>query len=437
MSVTNVSVSDTYDALLTTTLRNFQPNLADNIFQELPFLFWLTKGGRKKKTSGGYQFAVPLLYGENTTVGTFEGYDVLDITPQEGITTAFWDWANLAVSISISRDEEIKNKGAHRLVNLLDAKVQQAEKSAQWYLADIIHGIHGNNATTYVGGGASTVDSLGGGLVATDAQGRVIKWNSLDHLVRMAWGMVANTAATRAHYVGGVTVSTTQSASNAYGSWGDIALTAYTNPWWMNYSNPGFGRISRGADGGVMASVLSTTELANAGDYNNATYSLIDAMRSMYNRVSDGSDSPDLILCGQEPYEAYEAMLMPLERFENKSMGDAGFRNLKFYGATIMLDHGIRTRIPTTEPTAAPKTASVAALATANSPTPMYFLNSKYLEWKVESDSDFITTEFKKPINQLARTAQIVLTANLATSNRRKHGVLSIGNFTNGWSATD
>jgi hypothetical protein len=185
----------------------------------------------------------------------------------------------------------------------------------------------------------------------------------------------------------------------------------------MNYSNPGCLRLQRGMVGGQVGEIVSDTELDYAGYITgNTNLNCISAMRSMYNRLSDGADVPDLILSGQDVFETYEAALTPLERFTDMKVGDAGFQNLKFKTATMIFDHGLSAGLPSGAPTV------------TNLPAPCYFLNSDYLEWTVDVQSDFTTTPFYRPHKQAARTAQILLMANLCCSNRSKMGVISFAN---------
>lgn len=124
-----ISVTDTYDALLSTTLRNYSRKLRDNIFKKFPLLNWLTAKGRVQYEDGGTYIVEHLLYGKNSTVGSYSGYEQLDTTPQEGITIAQYPWREYGGTITISRSEKRKNSGKHKLLSLLDAKTKQAELS--------------------------------------------------------------------------------------------------------------------------------------------------------------------------------------------------------------------------------------------------------------------------------------------------------------------
>ena len=61
----------------------------------------------------------------------------------------------------------------------------------------------------------------------------------------------------------------------------------------------------------------------------------------------------------------------------------------------------------------------------AEAPTDaVYLLNDQYFNWNTLKGADFRTTEFTKPGNQMARTAQVYWTGELTTSNRRTGGVI-------------
>jgi hypothetical protein len=118
-----------YGALLTTTLQAMQPRIHDNITKGNRFLAWLESKGRTRKQNGGDQVKVGLMHAQNNTADIYSGYGLLDTTPQEGITSAFFDWAQLSVSIAISRKEERQNSGESRILSLLQTKTEQAEAS--------------------------------------------------------------------------------------------------------------------------------------------------------------------------------------------------------------------------------------------------------------------------------------------------------------------
>ena len=117
-----------YNALLTTTLQNFRQQLVDNFSDATPLMWWMTSNGRKRTYSGGQSIEVPLMYG-STQVQPFSGYDNLLTEPAEGIAPATFIAKKYQVPIVISRDHETDNMGESAIINLLEAKVKQAEIS--------------------------------------------------------------------------------------------------------------------------------------------------------------------------------------------------------------------------------------------------------------------------------------------------------------------
>jgi hypothetical protein len=124
-----VSPNSNFDTLLSTTLANYRSTLTDNVFTARPLTYQLMEKGRIRMLNGGTKIVEPLIYGLNDTVGSYSGFDTIALTPQTGITAAEYDWKQYAASISISGIEEAKNNGEAEIINLLEAKIMQAEES--------------------------------------------------------------------------------------------------------------------------------------------------------------------------------------------------------------------------------------------------------------------------------------------------------------------
>ena len=123
------SPNSNFDTLLSTTLANYRSTLTDNVFTARPLTYQLMEKGRIRMLNGGTKIVEPLIYGLNDTVGSYSGFDTIALTPQTGITAAEYDWKQYAASISISGIEEAKNNGEAEIINLLEAKIMQAEES--------------------------------------------------------------------------------------------------------------------------------------------------------------------------------------------------------------------------------------------------------------------------------------------------------------------
>lgn len=124
------SANSSFDVLASTTLKNYRSRLTENITDKARLLKHLKDNGYTREDDGGTSIVEPLLYGTNSTVRSYSGYDVIDVTPQEGISAAEFLWKQVAGSVTISGEEEFKNMGSKvQIVKLLDAKIKQLEIS--------------------------------------------------------------------------------------------------------------------------------------------------------------------------------------------------------------------------------------------------------------------------------------------------------------------
>lgn len=120
---------DNVDQLLTSTLSKWLEggNLEDQIFSKKPLLKKMF--AKAKMLDGGASILQNVMYGANGTAQSYSGYDILDVTPQDGFTTTQALWKNIAVSIAIAQDQIDKNTGEAAIINLLQSKTDQAVES--------------------------------------------------------------------------------------------------------------------------------------------------------------------------------------------------------------------------------------------------------------------------------------------------------------------
>ena len=74
--------------ILSTTLKKYRKTLIDNIHRSNAVFFYLKQHGGFREEDGGERIVEPLMYGKNTTAGSYDGYEALDTTPQTGIDSA-------------------------------------------------------------------------------------------------------------------------------------------------------------------------------------------------------------------------------------------------------------------------------------------------------------------------------------------------------------
>ena len=160
-----------FDQILSTTLKNYVPKLADNVFTARPLFYALTNGQTIRRISGGAKIVVPIIYGTNSTAGSYAGDDTISTTAQTGITAAEYSWKQYAASVTITGIEEAKNNGEAEIIDLLEGKVMQAEETIIQNLNTMFWGDGTGNGGKDMNGLNKLVGTglTVGGIDATDA----------------------------------------------------------------------------------------------------------------------------------------------------------------------------------------------------------------------------------------------------------------------------
>jgi hypothetical protein len=117
--------------IMTTTLESRTKKLADNVSENNALLNRLNKRGNVKPFSGGRVIYQELDYAENSTYKRYSGYETLNISPSEVFTAAEFDIKQAAVAISISGLEQLQNSGPEQMIDLLESRIVNAEKTMQ------------------------------------------------------------------------------------------------------------------------------------------------------------------------------------------------------------------------------------------------------------------------------------------------------------------
>lgn len=115
--------------IITTTLRNRTGKLADNVTKNNAILFRLKQKGRVKPASGGRTIVQELEYAENGTFMFYSGYEPLNVSTSDVITAAEFDWKQAACAVTISGLEELQNASDEKIIDLMEARIGNAEKT--------------------------------------------------------------------------------------------------------------------------------------------------------------------------------------------------------------------------------------------------------------------------------------------------------------------
>ncbi len=113
----------------------------DQIFSDV----WLfnrltTKNGGLVKLDGGAQIEVSLEYATNTTFKSYSDMEALDVYKVDTFDAAQYDWKEHAGTIVTSLIEIFKNSGKARKFDILEAKIDNAIKSAKTDINGMLFG---------------------------------------------------------------------------------------------------------------------------------------------------------------------------------------------------------------------------------------------------------------------------------------------------------
>lgn len=159
---------------LAAALPAYEKSFKDQVFQKDVLLNHMKENGGVVKKGGGATIRVPLMHARGTSEW-FAGADTLDVTPVDTLDAAEYEWRNLNASITITLDDELSNSGAEQVIDLLEAKIKQAELT----IADSL------NTALFTGTGSETRKQIvglqtmvGTGTFAGIAGGTYTDWQS-------------------------------------------------------------------------------------------------------------------------------------------------------------------------------------------------------------------------------------------------------------------
>ena len=150
--------------IITTTLRNRSRALADNVSNHNPLLNRMRERGNLTQVTGR-DIVRELEYADNSTVSFYNGYEVLDTSPSTVLSAAVFDYKQLAGNVTISGREQIQNSGEQAIINLLEARIGNLERSMENSLASSLFSDGTGTSGKEIGGLQLVVADAGSGTV--------------------------------------------------------------------------------------------------------------------------------------------------------------------------------------------------------------------------------------------------------------------------------
>jgi hypothetical protein len=138
--MSQTSQTTVFNDLLSSTINDHRPQIADNIFKKNAFWAKMQLNGRKETITGGAKIQRAVEYATNSTVQSFNGYDVVPIVPQEIMTDCFWSWKECAGNVVVSRRDQQINSGKNAIRSMIKSRIGNLERSFgqklnEWVLA--------------------------------------------------------------------------------------------------------------------------------------------------------------------------------------------------------------------------------------------------------------------------------------------------------------
>ena len=122
--------SSTFTEMVTTTLRNVGDSITDNVSEHNALLRRMKSKGNIQTLSGGYEIQEPLEYAENGTYQRYSGYEQLDTSASDVLTSAKYDWQQIALHVTASGKEIRMNSGKEAMKKLVKARKKNALNTA-------------------------------------------------------------------------------------------------------------------------------------------------------------------------------------------------------------------------------------------------------------------------------------------------------------------
>lgn len=156
------------------------PQVFDQIFETNPVFTLLDGKGVKERS--GKTIHVPVQYAKTAGAGSYSGMDTLPTTKNEKFADTELTWKQAQSPVIIAGDEEFKNAGPEKIIDLVTEEVSNAKETIQDLLGTALYSDGTGNSSKDIDGFIAAIDD--GSNVATYAgiaRGTYTWWKSGYH----------------------------------------------------------------------------------------------------------------------------------------------------------------------------------------------------------------------------------------------------------------
>jgi hypothetical protein len=120
------SPNSTFTELVTSTFRKHRKEIKDNLSNRNALYKYINERGNKITEDGGLTIVTPLDYAANGTYQRYSDWDTLNISASDVISSAEYQWRQIAINIVASGRELRINSGDSRIMELAKARMKNA-----------------------------------------------------------------------------------------------------------------------------------------------------------------------------------------------------------------------------------------------------------------------------------------------------------------------
>lgn len=172
------SPNATFTELVSTTFRKHRKEIKDNITNRNALYKYIMMKGNYTKEDGGLTIATPLDYAENSTYQRYSDWDTLNIQASDVISSAEYQWRQIAINVVASGRELRINSGEARIIKLSKARIKNALRTFSNNFSTDLYSA--GTATNQINGLQALISDNGEGTVGgiVSGSGNFTFWNS-------------------------------------------------------------------------------------------------------------------------------------------------------------------------------------------------------------------------------------------------------------------
>lgn len=123
------TLSEGLDNLYTTTWQNMKDTVKDQIYDAMPFWFWMKEKGKIDHVAGGRFITEPLRYAKSDNIKWISKGGTVSMSDKEFLTIAKYDWRYLVDTIVRFGVDDQQNRAKNLIISLMDAKLDNSRDS--------------------------------------------------------------------------------------------------------------------------------------------------------------------------------------------------------------------------------------------------------------------------------------------------------------------